>query len=389
MFDKYSTNRGNRLTLRIIKSIFGKMNLFARYIFLTIVALISFTSSFAQEDLKLLVGADFDTYFDNREYSGGKIGESQTLFSSRLTPTLGVEWNDRNRLVFAMDMWSNFGDDESVFAKARPQIYYRFASEKVRAYAGIFSREEMIGDYSEVFLSDSVRFYENRVQGFMGQYRGDRGFVELSMDWCGMYSEASREKFRVLSAGRYYLDNYHRRFYAGYALQVFHYAGSETIQNCVVDNIIANPYLGARFNAYFDFDVRLHYIQTMQRDRANEDKFRTPKGAMLQLRMEKWGLYLDEQLYLGENMQPYYSTFRSEAFPYGYGGDLYSSERFFGTDDNIYNNTKIGYCRSFFGDTLRVNAYVAMQYDGYKWGNKQVVQLSVRLLKDISLDKKR
>lgn len=389
MFDKYSTNRGNRLTLRIIKSIFGKMNLFARYIFLTIVALISFTSSFAQEDLKLLVGADFDTYFDNREYSGGKIGESQTLFSSRLTPTLGVEWNDRNRLVFAMDMWSNFGDDESVFAKARPQIYYRFASEKVRAYAGIFSREEMIGDYSEVFLSDSVRFYENRVQGFMGQYRGDRGFVELSMDWCGMYSEASREKFRVLSAGRYYLDNYHRRFYAGYALQVFHYAGSETIQNCVVDNIIANPYLGARFNAYFDFDVRLHYIQTMQRDRANEDKFRAPKGAMLQLRMEKWGLYLDEQLYLGENLQPYYSTFRSEAFPYGYGGDLYSSERFFGTDDNIYNNTKIGYCRSFFGDTLRVNAYVAMQYDGYKWGNKQVVQLSVRLLKDISLDKKR
>ena len=157
----------------------------------------------------------------------------------------------------------------------------------------------------------------------------------------------------------------------------------------MVDNIIANPYLGARFSAYFDFDVRLHYIQTLQRDRANEDKFRTPKGAMLQLRMEKWGLYLDEQLYVGDDLQPYYSSFRSDAFPYGYGGDLYASERFFGTEDGIYNNTKIGYVRSFFGDTLSVNAFIAMQYDGYKWGTKQVVQLSVRLLKDVSLNKKR
>ena len=364
------------------------MNRFIHHIFVLLAAIAWGGTLHAQEDMKILVGADFDTYFDNREYSGSEIGESGTLFSSRLTPKVGVEWNEKNRLVFGMDMWSHFGDDTRVFAKARPQIYYRFDSGKVRTYAGIFSREEMIGDYSEAFISDSVRFYENRVQGFMGQYRGDRGFVELSLDWCGMYSQASREKFRVLSGGRYYFDNYHRRFYGGYALQVFHYAGSETIENCVVDNIIVNPYVGARFNAYFDFDVRLHYIQTLQRDRANEESFSSPGGGMLQIRMEKWGVYIDEQLYVGDNMQPYYSSFRSEAFPYGYGGDLYANERFFGTDDGVYNNTKIGYNRSFFDDTLRVNAFVAMQYDGQMWGTKQVVQLSVRLMKDISLKKR-
>ncbi len=364
------------------------MNRFIHHIFVLLVAIAWGGTLHAQEDMKILVGADFDTYFDNREYSGSEIGESGTLFSSRLTPKVGVEWNEKNRLVFGMDMWSHFGDDTRVFAKARPQIYYRFDSGKVRAYAGIFSREEMIGDYSEAFISDSVRFYENRVQGFMGQYRGDRGFVELSLDWCGMYSQASREKFRVLSGGLYYFDNYHRRFYGGYALQVFHYAGSETIQNCVVDNIIVNPYVGAHFNAYFDFDVRLHYIQTLQRDRANEESFSSPGGGMLQIRMEKWGVYIDEQIYVGDNMQPYYSSYRSEAFPYGYGGDLYANERFFGTDDGVYNNTKIGYNRSFFDDTLRVNAFVAMQYDGQMWGTKQVVQLSVRLMKDISLKKR-
>lgn len=389
MWGKYSTNRGNRLTLQIINSLLTTMNRFVRHIFLLMVAVFTAITAQAQEDIKLLAGVDFDTYFDNREYSGGKIGESQTLFSSRLTPKVGVEWNKNNRLVVGMDLWSDFGDDTDVFAKVRPQLYYRFANKKVQAYAGIFPREEMIGKYSEVFFSDSMRFYENRVQGFMGQYRGDRGFVELAIDWCGMYSEESREKFRVLSGGEYIFDNYHRRFYGGYALEVFHYAGSKTISNCVVDNITINPYIGARFNAYFDFDVRLHYIQSLQRDRANEDSFRTPLGGMLQLKMEKWGVYIDEQLYVGDNLQPYYASFRSEAFPYGYGGDLYSGERFFGTDDGIYNNTRIGYNRSFFSDTLCVNAFIAMQYDGYKWGTKQVVQLSVKLLKDISLTKKR
>ena len=133
----------------------------------------------------------------------------------------------------------------------------------------------------------------------------------------------------------------------------------------------------------------MHYIQTLQRDRANEDKFQTPMGGMLQLKMEKWGVYLDEQLYLGSDLLPYYSSYRSEAFPFGYGADLYASERFFGTDGGVYNDTRVGYNRTFFDDTLKVNAYIAMQYDGQIWGTKQVVQLSVRLLKDISLTKKR
>ena len=365
------------------------MKHFITYLFTTMVAILSAANVAAQQDMTLLVGADFDTYFDNREYAGSEIGLSGTSFSSRLTPTIGVEWDRYNRLVFGMDMWSHFGDDTKTFAKARPQVYYQFQNSQVTAAAGIFSREKLLGDYTEVIFSDSVRFYENRMQGIMGQYRGHRGFVELSVDWYGMYSQASREKFRILSAGRYYFDGYHRRFYGGYAAQMGHYAGSENIQGCVVDNMMVLPHVGARFNAYFDFDISLHYVQTFQRDRANEEKMRLPKGVMLKARMEKWGLYLDEQLYVGENLQPYYASFRSDAFPFGYGGDLYAGERLFGTADGIYNSTKIGYNKRFFNNTLHINTFIAMQYDGKVWGNKQVVQLSVRLLNDIALQKKR
>lgn len=365
------------------------MNRTIRILLMTVAALLAVAGAGAQEDWKLLVGADFDMYFDNREYVDARFGESQTLFSSRITPTVGIGWNDSNRLMFGMDMWSDFGNNTVVFSKIRPQVYYRFDNRRVAAYAGIFSRENMIGDYGEMILSDSMRFYDNRVQGVMGQYRGRRGYAELSVDWCGMFSEASREKFRILSAGRYWFDNYRRRFYGGYAFMMFHFAGSKLIPHCVNDNLMLDPYVGTSFNAYFDFDVKLHYIQTFQRDRDNDEKYRTPKGGMLQARMSKWGVYIDEQLYLGENLQPYYSSFRSEAFPNGYGGELYAGETFFGTDKHIYNSTKIGFDRRFFGDTLRVNCYLAMKYDGTGWGNQQVVSVSVRLLKDISLNRKR
>ena len=102
----------------------------------------------------------------------------------------------------------------------------------------------------------------------------------------------------------------------------------------------------------------------------------------------KWGIYLDEQLYLGQNLQPYYRTYRSEEFPNGYGGELYGGESFYGTTENIYNITKIGYDRWFFSNTVRVNCYFAMQYDGTGWGNKQIISVSVRLLKDVALGKK-
>lgn len=360
-----------------------------RYTIITILAILTSWQLNAQEDYKLILGANFDMYFDNREYADCDFGQPQTLFSSRLTPEVGIEWNGKNRLMAGMDLWSDFGNHTVTFSKARPQIYYSFNSEKVAAYAGIFSREKMLGHYSEAIMSDSMRFYDNRVQGVMVQYKGKRGYAEISADWCGMFSEASREKFRIMSAGRYYFDNYHRRFYGGYAFMMFHFAGSKLIPSCVNDQVVINPYIGTNFNAFFDFDIKLHYIQTFQCDRDNEENYRKPKGGMMEFRMTKWGAYLENQLYLGENLQPFYSSYRSEAFPNGYGGELYAGETFFGTTKHIYNLTKLGYNRWFFNNTVGLNCFFALTYDGTAMGNKQVVSVSVRLLKDIALTKKR
>lgn len=368
---------------------------FLRHILMMFACAVCCSAAYGQENMRVLASVDFTTYFDNFEYTGTTLGESGTLFGARLTPKVGIEWDERNSLIIGADLYTDFGNESRFISKARPQLYYRFASPKVRAYAGIFDRKEMVGYYSELFFSDETRFYENRVQGIMGQYIGQRGYAELSIDWCGMYSAEARERFRILSAGRYnFLKD--DLFYGGYALQVFHFAGSEQIAGSVVDNVIANPYIGSQFSAFFNFDVKLHAIITMQRDRAVEDKMQYPSGALFQFRMSKWGLYLEEQIYTGRNLMPYYYAAPNPDFAMGYGSGLYSGSTMFGTrpywegciqSSCTFFDTRIGYANTFFDNTVKLNAFIAMQCDGSKWGTRQMVELSINLFKGFELGK--
>ena len=158
---------------------------------------------------EVLAGADFDTRFDNREYANNDFNESQTLFSARLTPYVGIEWERKNRLVFGVEMLQHFGQynaqGDRFLTDIKPLMYYQFRTAAVQANAGIFNRKELMGDYSRAFFSDSTAFYHNRMAGFLGRYVSwrDKTYVELAIDWEGMYSEQSREMFRILSAGRY------------------------------------------------------------------------------------------------------------------------------------------------------------------------------------------
>ncbi|MEG2614308.1 MAG: hypothetical protein RR996_04610, partial [Alistipes sp.] len=230
-------------------------------------------------------------------------------------------------------------------------------------------RTMLRGDYGEAFFDRSYNFYHNRIQGVVGQYRAERGFVEFAIDWEGMQSPTVREQFRLLSAGEYRGNH----LYGGYALSVGHYAKtSNPVEGeGVVDNMLGNLYGGVRFNAYFDFDFRLGYLQGIQRDRCVGDSWK-PAGGMLDLRMSRWGLTLGNMLYMGQNQLPFYDR---------YGKSLYSNCVFFGTHHNIYNRTEISYARRFAHDTIGIKAGIFFDYDGTGLGTSQLLELNVRLRK--------
>ena len=110
---------------------------FKRIMSLKKVLMLSFAALVAGGSLSaqnLIVGADFATRFDNREYANNDFNESQTLFSARFTPRIGVEWMEKNRLIFGVDLLQNFGQHngarEPFLSDVKPLIYYQFNSMK-------------------------------------------------------------------------------------------------------------------------------------------------------------------------------------------------------------------------------------------------------------------
>lgn len=340
---------------------------------------------------EILVGADFKMYFDNKEFSGtrfftpGLDFDSGTDFAARLIPKIGIRWEEKNTLVFGADMIQNFGERNSSFvSEVKPLIYYQFKTEKVLAAAGIFTRDMTHdADYSTAFFTESYRFTHDRMNGVLAQYNGRRdSYVEFVCDWEGMYSTASREKFRILLSGRHYFD----RFYYGFNYSMFHFAGkkSETSadeEDNVVDLQLLNPCAGIRFNAFFDFDIKLGALVTAQRDRSFGHNWKMPCMGEFSFRMSRWGLTLDERLYVGDNIHPFFYGHPEAGIEYG--PELYPGESFFRTTEKVYSRTALSYRRHFFKDTVWVRAEFVAHHDGTALGTQQILEVGVKLLKPV------
>ena len=334
--------------------------------------LLSFSALAQSERLYLDTSLDFN--FDNTEYTGSGLGTSETLFGISLLPALRYEWNEKHNLGVGVSMQKWFGsnrflDDIDLVA------YYQFSNNRYGAVAGILEFDKLIGAYSEAFFSNMWLADNNLVQGLALQYKDKIGFAELAVDWNGLYSAATREQFRIFASGR---ADFAKVMYAGASAVMQHYANRSTFQGNVVDNITINPHLGARFNAFFDFDIRLGYLQTLQRDRQIEGGgWLAPMGGEIFFRMSRWGVFISNNIYVGKNLQPLYHSVGKEGTIYG--ADLYASDPFYGTTSGIYNRTGIGYERNFWKERIKVKAEMVLKTDGKKLYNQQIVSLGVNL----------
>lgn len=326
------------------------------------------------------VGVTLDTYFDNREYSqssdaceGSFNSDSGTFFSSKLLPTVHYQWARVNSLVVGCELIENFGEVDSKFlASTLPVVYYKYESPSVVAASGIFPRDLMhIEGYSRAIFSSDYIFYNNLMSGFMGSYSKGKSYVELALDWEGMRSELSREKFRLLSSGRHYLGG----FYYGYNASLYHFAVQDDgVNSNIVDYSVVNPAVGYGYRGVVDFSAKAGVIFTAQRDRHVSIDWQTPTMGELSLEFGYKGLSIVNELYIGSNINPYF---------YDNGYELYPNEPFFRGEGGVYNCTSFRYSNSFFKDTLSVNAQVALHYDGCAVATQYIVDVGIKILKRV------
>ena len=330
---------------------------------------------------EVVLRADFTTLFDNMEYAGMRYPDSKTLFSARLTPKVGVRWAEHNELYLGADLVQDFGHDSKFLSDGDVQIYYTYKVPRVKLFAGIFPRSEMRGLDSPLFFDREYRYYHNRIGGVLARYEADDAgsFVEFAMDYTGMRDFDTREAFMIMSAAKWRLSFVK----LGYDLMVGHYAkdyNPATIDG-VVDNILLTPYVGVDVDfSPLHLDVKLSYVQSLQRDRIVENEWEAPCGGEVYLAISGWGATLSNRTYIGRAPYTYYNR---------YGAELYHGTQHYASGEGIYNIITASYGRRFFSDTVGVSCGITAEYDGVAWGTRQWLMVDVALDYGISLKRNR
>ena len=352
---------------------------------------------------------NFQMQFDNREFYKSKFTESMTIFGARLTPVVGVSLNQKNgtshRLMVGIDVMKDFGASPVSVgyapgdaAETSPSLnnwdlfreitlYYRIQKQlgktDLELNAGVFPRRFMHGSYSQAFFSDSLKFYDNNIEGILLKFARPKSYFEVGCDWMGMAGKYRKERFMIFTAGEGKVLPY---MSLGYAAYMYHYAGAE-VSRGVVDNVLANPYLRFDLNEMTGMQklsLRLGWLQSMQNDRMHVGKYVYPGGAELVAEIQKWNFGVKNDLFVGTDMMPYYNS--KDTGGYKYGSQLYMGAPFYRVYDD--GTAKLGlsdrlevYYAPKFGTPyldLRVSALFYFNTRGYS-GCRQMVSLNFDL----------
>ncbi len=364
----------------------------------------------------------FEMNFDNREFSRSEFSRSMTIFGARLTPSVGLSIPQKSlsmnhKLMFGIDIMKNFGaspispglaGDEGEDSKRQSNLdlfreitlYYNLNktfsnSTGLELYAGIFPRRNMSENYSEAFFSDSLKFYDNNIEGLLLKITRPKSNYEVGIDWIGQKGMARKEKFMIFSAGESSITPWFKVGYAGY---MYHFAGSQKARG-VVDNILLNPFvkfdIGCKMN-FQEFSFRLGWLQAMQHDRVAVGHYVFPRGGEFDLTIMKWNVGIHNKMFYGTDMMPYYNS--ADTAGDKYGSRLYFGDPFYrihdtaaspgadtfpgsaaGSTPGLYNRLDIFY-EPHIGEYLAVRISARFHFHGSRYtGTQQLLSLLFNL----------
>jgi hypothetical protein len=375
-----------------------------RYLYLFILLMLGCFADVSQasepttDSTKVKVGfvydLDFDMQFDNREFDGTSYTSSMTVFGARVTPAVGVGLQQKNgtkhRLMVGIDIMKDFGSSRKNSELFDEITLYYYVQKQIgktgfEMVAGVFPRRYAEGSYSQAFYSDSLRFYDNNLEGLLLKFSRPKAYFEIGCDWMGMYDTYSRERFQIFSSGEGRVLPF---LSLGYAASLYHFSFSG-VSVGVVDNALVNPYLRFDMASMTDMQtlaVRLGWLQALQNDRANVGHYVFPGGAEVVMEVQKWNVGLRNDMFIGTDIMPYYNTVDNAG--YKYGNVLYMGSPFYRVWDDgrdgigLADRLEVYYAPKFGAPYLDMKVSAIFHFDGEKYcGCRQMVSLNFNLEK--------
>lgn len=309
-----------------------------------------------EKEYKFIWGVDAETVFDNRE-GDQTYSPQQTIFFSRLSPSLGVrfgksehekinndgikkKYTDVHKLVAGTHYIQpiGIGYKENKFI---PTAYYTFSHKVVKEVKRDSSVLRIDGtntpDFKvwsvsfgmiprrlsyrlpEILWSDSMDYYNPNIRGILLQCtKNNLAFHEISLDWRSLQSADQREAFNVNYNVRKYFHRYLRGispFFIGGNAQLNHLAKRNPAPEGegVNDDMFAYPYIGWDFSdkTVFDrFRIKAGYAVSFDRCRAIGD-WEVDGGLLADLHLLWKKIGIIETLYAGNKQFPLYPMYGS------------------------------------------------------------------------------
>ncbi|MDR1730061.1 MAG: hypothetical protein LBR52_05300 [Prevotellaceae bacterium] len=285
-----------------------------------------FGAAFSQE---FLWKAGMHGFFDNNEFSGSQLRNSQTMAGIHIAPEVGLGWNKQHRIFVGADLMHEFGSDRLI-DYSDLIAYYEFDRQPFRFYIGSFARKMTLEKYPRMFFQDSILNYRPMVTGIFWEKYSDKYFLNAWLDWTGRQTKVTNEAFFVGLSGRYNLKMLYGQLFSYY----YHFASKKDpeIPEGLHDNGLVWASLGIDLTEETDCFEKLEanagWTAGVERDRSIRE-WHTPQGFLSEIKVEYKGLGLFNSYYRGGRQQVFYGDHSNEVY---WGDPFYRSTEYNRTD---------------------------------------------------------
>jgi hypothetical protein len=296
------------------------MNKFSLTLFFFVFAGV-FTSLFSQ-DVVWKMGVH--SFFDNAEFSGSSVQNSQTMGGAHFAPELGLSWQNKHRLFGGIDVLHEFGSNKAI-DYYDPILYYEYTGKRLHFYMGTIPRQFVLDKYPRMFFQDSVMNYRPVINGFFWEFKSAANYANIWLDWISRQTKERHESFFMGWSGRYNRNIFYLQHF-GY---MFHFAKVKdpVVEESVHDNGLVLTSLGldlASTTGFENLEANVGYSLGLDRERSR-NFWNVPKGILAEVKVEYRGIGLFNTYYKGNRQQVYYSDHSNELY---WGDPIYRSNEY-------------------------------------------------------------
>jgi hypothetical protein len=264
-------------------------------------------------------GLHFHGFADNREFVNVGL-PSKTLFGVRITPEIGLRFEEEHRIRVGATFIQEFGYNHQ---KIKPILYYQYQKGGHLFQLGAFTRYGLIEDFPRALMADTLLYDRPQVEGMLWKFQRKKFYQQIWIDWNSRQTDHQREEFIAGWSGKIPLAN----FYLGHSAMLWHQAHRKIRlpDDRIRDNAsfqIKFGYERKQWLGLDSIDLHLSYIQAFDRLRSVYD-WQKPMGGLAHLHLRYRSFYVENTYYDGE------------ALPLPFGDPFYRSEQ--------YNRAELGW----------------------------------------------